>query len=84
MDAKVINVGSGAAKLVDDLLNSGFKNVSVLGDGVYSAMTTVDVPTFQRALIDKGLWSEPVSAKFHFRLKDGKITEVSQLSRVSW
>lgn len=58
-------------------------NSALLGDGVYSATTTVDVPTFQRELSDKALWSKPVSAKFHFRLKDGKLTEVSQLSAAS-
>ena len=55
-------------------------NSALLGDGTYNATTTVDTPTFQRELKDKGLWSKPVSAKFHFRLKDGKLTEVSQVS----
>lgn len=54
------------------------ENSALLGDGTYSATVTVDVPTFQRELADKDLWSTPVSAKFHFRLKDGKLTEVSQ------
>lgn len=54
------------------------ENSALLGDGTYSAMITVDVPTFQRELKDKDLWSAPVSAKFHFKLKDGKLTEVSQ------
>ena len=58
-------------------------NSALLGDGAYSAMATVDVPTFQRELKDKDLWSKPVSAKFHFRLKDGKLTEVSQVSGAS-
>lgn len=58
-------------------------NSALLGDGVYSATTTVGVPTFQRELSDKGLWPEPVSAKFHFRLREGKITEVSELSAAS-
>lgn len=56
-------------------------NSALLGDGAYSAMTTVNVPTFQRELKDKDLWSKPVSAKFHFRLKDGMLTEVSELMR---
>lgn len=54
------------------------ENSALLGDGTYSATVTVDVPTFQRELADKDLWSAPVSAKFHFKLKDGKLTEVSQ------
>ena len=56
-------------------------NSALLGDGTYSATTTVDTPTFQRELKDKGLWSKPVSAKFHFRLQGGKLTEVSEASR---
>jgi Fe2+ transport protein len=54
------------------------ENSALLGDGAYSATVTVDTPTFQRELADKDLWSKPVSAKFHFKLKDGKLTEVSQ------
>jgi len=56
-------------------------NSALLGDGTYNATVTVDTPTFQRELKDKGLWSKPVSAKFHFRLKDGKLVEVSEASR---
>lgn len=55
-------------------------NSALLGDGTYAATLTVDVPTFQRELKDKALWSSPVSAKFHFKLKDGKLTEVSEAS----
>jgi uncharacterized protein involved in high-affinity Fe2+ transport len=55
-------------------------NSALLGDGTYGAVVTVDVPTFQRELKDKELWSSPVSAKFHFKLKDGKLTEVSETS----
>lgn len=54
------------------------ENSALLGDGAYSATVTVDTPTFQRELVDKDLWAKPVSAKFHFKLKDGKLTEVSQ------
>ena len=54
------------------------ENSALLGDGTYSATVRVDVPTFQRELTDKDLWSAPVSTKFHFKLKDGKLTEVSQ------
>ncbi len=53
-------------------------NSTLAGDGAYAATVTVDVPTFQREIEDKDLWSKPVSARFHFRLKDGKLTEVSQ------
>lgn len=56
-------------------------NSALLGDGTYAATVTVDVPTFQRELKDKDLWSKAVSAKFHFRLADGKVTEVSQAGR---
>jgi Fe2+ transport protein len=54
------------------------ENSALLGDGTYSVKVTVDTPVFQRELKDKDLWSKPVSAKFHFRLKDGKLTEVSK------
>lgn len=53
-------------------------NSALLGDGAYTATVKVDVPTFQRELKDKDLWSKPVSAKFHFKLKNGKLTEVSK------
>lgn len=53
-------------------------NSALAGDGAYAATVTVDVPTFQREFKDKDLWPKPVSAKFHFRLKDGKLIEVSQ------
>ena len=56
-------------------------NSALLGDGTYAATVTVDVPTFQRELKDKDLWSKPVNAKFHFKLANGKLTEVSQASR---
>jgi Fe2+ transport protein len=52
-------------------------NSALLGDGTYAATITVDVPTFERELKDKDLWSKPVGAKFHFKLKDGKLIEVS-------
>ncbi len=52
-------------------------NSALAGDGAYAAIVTVDVPTFEREFKDKDLWSMPVSAKFHFRLKDGLLTEVS-------
>ena len=58
-------------------------NSALLGDGRYAAMVTVDTPTFQRELKDKDLWSKPVSAQFHFRLKDGKLSEVSEILEAS-
>ena len=56
-------------------------NSALLGDGVYSATVTVDTPTFQRELKDKDLWAKPVSARFHFKLSGGMLTEVSEASR---
>lgn len=50
-------------------------------NGAYEATVKVDVPTFQRELTDKDLWSKPVYANFHFKLMNGKLTEVSALSR---
>jgi Fe2+ transport protein len=55
-------------------------NSALLGDGAYAATITVDVPTFQRELKDKDLWPKPVIANFHFKLKDGKLTEVSRVA----
>ena len=56
-------------------------NSALLGDGAYDATVKVDVPTFQRVLTDKDLWSMPVYANFYFKLMNGKLTEVSALSR---
>jgi len=56
-------------------------NSALLGDGTYHATVKVDVPTFQRELIDKDLWSKPVYANFHFKLMNGRLTEVSAPSR---
>jgi Fe2+ transport protein len=56
-------------------------NSALLGDGTYAATLTVGVPRFHRELKDKALWSSPVSAKFHFKLKAGKLTEVSKADR---
>ena len=53
-------------------------NSALLGDGVYDVMVHVEVPTFQRELKDKDLWSKPVHANFHFKLINGKLTEVSK------
>jgi hypothetical protein len=53
-------------------------NSALAGDGAYAATVTVDVPTFQREFKDRDLWAKSVSARFHFRLEDSKLTEVSQ------
>ncbi len=53
-------------------LNSG-----LAGDGTYDAKVTVAVPTFARGMSDKR-WMEPITASFHFKLTDGKLTEVSE------
>ena len=53
-------------------LNSG-----LAGDGTYEAKVTVGVPTFARSLNDKR-WMEPTTGIFHFKLADGKLTEVSE------
>ena len=52
-------------------------NSGLAGDGTYEATITVGVPTFARGLDDKR-WMEPVTGIFHFKLVDGKLTEVSE------
>ena len=52
-------------------------NSGLAGDGTYEATVTVGVPTFVRGLDDKR-WMEPATAKFHFKLAGGKLTEVSE------
>ena len=54
------------------------ENSALVGDGTYSATVTVGVPTFAREMKDKDLWSKPVASKFHFKLKDGNLIEVSE------
>lgn len=54
------------------------ENSALAGDGTYAATVTVGVPSFAREMKDKDLWSKPVSARFHFRLKDGILIEVSE------
>ena len=56
-------------------------NSALLGDGAYDATVKVDLPTFRRELTDKDLWSKSVHANFHFKLMNGKLTEVSAPSR---
>ena len=53
-------------------------NSPLAGDGRYETTITVGVPTFGRATADRNLWTQPVSATFHFKLADGKLIEVTQ------
>ncbi len=53
-------------------LNSG-----LAGDGTYEAKVIVGVPTFARSMDDKR-WMEPATGIFHFKLIDGKLSEVSE------
>ena len=53
-------------------------NSALLGDGTYSARVTVAVPSFAREMKDKELWSKPIISRFHFKLKDGMVVEVSE------
>ncbi len=52
-------------------------NSGLAGDGTYEATVTVAVPTFARDLDDKR-WMDPATGIFHFKLADGKLTEVSE------
>ena len=52
-------------------------NSGLAGDGTYEAKVTVGVPTFARGMDDKR-WMEPATGIFHFKLADGKLTEVSE------
>lgn len=58
-------------------------NSGLAGDGAYGATITVDVPTFARDLKDRYLWMKPATAKFHFKLAGGKLTEVSEPMEVT-
>ena len=53
-------------------------NSALLGDGTYTARVTVAVPSFAREIKDKELWSKPIVSRFHFKLKDGMVVEVSE------
>lgn len=53
-------------------------NSTLLGDGAYLAAITIHAPTFGRAVNDKELFVVPAVTKFHFKLKDGALTEVSE------
>ena len=82
---KAVNKDTG--KSVEDRLHpmwggSGLHyafNSGLAGDGTYEATVTVGVPTFARGLDDKR-WMEPATGKFHFKLLDGKLVEVSKPS----
>lgn len=53
-------------------------NSTLLGDGTYDVMITVQPPTFSRSVKDKDLFARPASARFHFKLKGGALIEVSE------
>jgi uncharacterized protein involved in high-affinity Fe2+ transport len=53
-------------------------NSPLAGDGAYETTITVGVPAFGRAAADKDLWTKSITTKFHFKLANGKIVEVSE------
>lgn len=53
-------------------------NSPLAGDGAYETTITIGVPTFGRASADKDMWTKPITTKFHFKLTNGKIVEVSE------
>jgi hypothetical protein len=53
-------------------------NSRLAGDGTYEATVIVGVPTLTRDLKDKDLWMKPAAVKFHFKLVNGKLTEVTE------
>ena len=53
-------------------------NSALLGDGAYTATITVHSPTFSRSLKDRNLFMTPAITKFHFKLRDRVLTEVSE------
>lgn len=53
-------------------------NSALAGNGSYEVRITVGVPTFARDPKDKDMWKKPATARFHFRLKDDKLVEVSE------
>lgn len=52
-------------------------NSTLVGDGIYEATVTVGVPGFARDLKAKDLWMQPATAKFHFKMQDDKLIEVT-------
>lgn len=55
-------------------------NSALLGDGAYTATITVHTPTFGRSPNDRNLFVAPAVARFHFKLKNRVLTEVSEPS----
>ena len=53
-------------------------NSPLAGDGTYQATVTVGVPAFARDAKNKGLWTKPVTTRFHFKLAGGKLVEVTE------
>lgn len=53
-------------------------NSPLAGDGIYDFTVTIHPPAFSRSSKDKDLFASPVAARFHFRLKDGALIEVSE------
>ena len=53
-------------------------NSPLAGDGTYEVTINVGVPTFGRSSADRGLWMQPVTTNFHFKLTGGKVVEVSE------
>ena len=53
-------------------------NSPLAGDGTYEATISVGVPGVGRASADKDLWMNPVTTKFHFKLSNGKLVEVTE------
>jgi uncharacterized protein involved in high-affinity Fe2+ transport len=53
-------------------------NSALAGDGAYEATVTVGAPSFGRDAKSKDMWTKPVTAKFHFKLADGKLVEVTE------
>lgn len=80
--AKNTDTGKGVKVILPPMWGSSglhySENSTLAGDGSYSATVTVGIPSFARELKDKALWSKPVAGSFHFKLKDGKVIEVSE------
>lgn len=53
-------------------------NSPLAGDGTYETTITVGTPAFGRASADKDLWAKSVTTSFHFKLKSGRVVEVSE------
>lgn len=53
-------------------------NSPLAGDGAYELIISVGMPTFGRVPQHKDLWMKPVTTKFHFKLVNGKIMEVTE------